>query len=194
MLPDTRHSLILRLRHADDVEAWREFVEIYRPIMVRMGRRRGMQDADIEETIQQVFISVASAVVRWRPEAEGRFRSWLMRIVRNKLIDQFRASSRRVATAELVEVADERGWDDELATEIEREYRRALFRRFAAQVRKQVAPATWDAFWQTSIEGRAVEAVAEGLGLSAGSVYAARSRVVARIRALVQACEVDDEL
>ena len=45
-LPDTRASLILRLPDASDVEAWNEFVEIYRPIVYRVARKKGLQHAE----------------------------------------------------------------------------------------------------------------------------------------------------
>jgi RNA polymerase sigma-70 factor (ECF subfamily) len=62
------------------------------------------------------------------------------------------------------------------------EVRRAAFHQAADLVRAQVQPATWNAFWQTSVLGHAVEKAARELSLSVGSVYAARSRVLARLR------------
>ena len=194
-VPDTRKSLILRLRHPDDAEAWEEFVAIYEPLMLQLGRRRGMQDADLEETIQQVLISVAGAIVRWSPDAQGRFRSWLSRIFRNQMIDHFRKRSRQAVTGgpDFSAIPD-RCLDESLAEEIEREYRRVLFRQTAADVRKQVQGATWEAFWRTAVNGEEVSQVAEALGMSEGAVYAARSRVVARIRVSVQQREARDEM
>lgn len=41
---------------------------------------------------------------------------------------------------------------------------------------------TWQAFWQTAVEGRPVEAVAADLGKAPGAVYTARGRVMRRLR------------
>ncbi len=43
--PDTRNSLLLKLRDKGDCESWQQFVAVYRPVVYRMARRRGMQDA-----------------------------------------------------------------------------------------------------------------------------------------------------
>lgn len=196
-IPETRQSLILRLRRPDDVEAWEEFVAIYEPLMVRMARRRGMQEADTRELVQEVMISVATAVSRWSPDAEGQFRGWLLTIFRNQLIDHFRRQSRRAATGgdDFDALVDHHAQvESELTGEIEQEYRRELFRRAAAQVRGEVEERTWQAFWRTSVDGAPVAEAAAELEMSVGSVYAARSRVVARIRVRVRKFEEQDAL
>jgi RNA polymerase sigma-70 factor (ECF subfamily) len=50
------------------------------------------------------------------------------------------------------------------------------------RVRDEFQPATWDAFWQTAVEGVAAADVGAGLKMSPGAVYVAKSRVLARLR------------
>lgn len=68
-MPDTRISLILRLPQSADAAAWREFVELYEPLVLRFARKRGLQEADAQDLVQRVFASVAGAVDRWQPDA-----------------------------------------------------------------------------------------------------------------------------
>lgn len=57
VVPDTRHSLLMRLTDASDVSAWDEFVAIYEPLVYRLARRKGLQDADAQEVVQEVMRS-----------------------------------------------------------------------------------------------------------------------------------------
>ena len=41
---------------------------------------------------------------------------------------------------------------------------------------------TWQAFWRFAVDGEDAAAVADALGRRIGSVYAAKSRVLARLR------------
>jgi RNA polymerase sigma-70 factor (ECF subfamily) len=73
------------------------------------------------------------------------------------------------------------------------EYRRLMFHRVAEQVKREVRKTTWQSFWMTAIGGQKPEQVAEELGVSLGSVYTAKCRVVARIRAKIAELDVDDD-
>ncbi len=181
--PNTRNSLLLKLRDRNDCESWREFVALYRPVVYRMARRRGMQDADAQDLAQAVLISVADSVERWEADPHrARFRTWLTRVARNATIDAFRRRRPDAAaggTTEVTRLEQHPEPDDE---EIHREHRRECFRRAARCVRWEFAEETWLAFWQTTVEGRDIKEVAGQLGKSPGAVYIARSRVMQRLQ------------
>jgi RNA polymerase sigma-70 factor (ECF subfamily) len=58
-------------------------------------------------------------------------------------------------------------------------------------VRGHFQDSTWSAFWQTAVEGRPPQAVAEALGLTVGAVYIAKSRVLARLKEQVQLLQIE---
>ncbi len=62
------------------------------------------------------------------------------------------------------------------------EHRREIFRWAARQIRPEFQTDTWNAFWLTAVEGRDVVAVACESRRSCGAIYAARSRVMRRLR------------
>ena len=97
--PKTRNSLILRLRNREDVESWREFAAIYQPVIYRVARHRGMQDADAHELVQRVLMAVARAVDRFQPDTErAKFRTWLYRITHNEFCKEIGNSKKHAAS------------------------------------------------------------------------------------------------
>src|SRR5260370_5851409 len=82
--PQTRLSLLERLRDAGDTQAWEEFVDLYAPLVYRLGRRCGLQDADAADLTQEALGVAASALPKFRYDAErGTFRGWLLAVARN---------------------------------------------------------------------------------------------------------------
>ena len=63
-LPETRDSLLVRMRDPRDGQAWAEFVQIYEPVVYRLARGQGLQDADARDLTQQVLMAVAARVER----------------------------------------------------------------------------------------------------------------------------------
>lgn len=190
----TRASLILRLQNADDVAAWDEFAGIYAPVIFRVTVGRGFQAADAENLVQEVLLSVARSVSQWlERDDRGSFRAWLLRIARNEAVDMLTRKATRSLGRDGEQgdrILAELPAPSDLSRELDLEYERTVFQWAAAQVRDSVADHTWEAFWLTSVEGLSVEEASERLGTRAGNIYFARSRVMARIKQLVQQYEV----
>lgn len=189
--PDTRASLIARVKDPRDAEAWSRFVDVYRPVIYRLARKRGMQDADAEDLTQEVLTAVAKAVERWEPDPRrGRFRTWLARIAKNAVTNALtrarpdRGGGENDGASRLEQHPDPCS-DDEL----QREYQRSVFRWAQEQIRREFRASSWAAFQRTTVEGQSVEQAAVALGKSAGAVYAARSRVMRRLKEMVRRYE-----
>ena len=70
--PETRHSLLFRVRDASDDEAWAEFAAIYRPVICCFAVFRGLQEADAEEQ-ELSTIEATPASEFW----DGSWLSWI---------------------------------------------------------------------------------------------------------------------
>lgn len=193
LVPETRPSLILRVRDPNDADAWNQFSTLYRPVILRLARRKGIQTADAEDLAQQVLLSVAGAIERWQPDQQrARFRTWLQTIVRNAILN---AVQRRLpdqaaggdCDSERFEInPNTRTVDEETLRD---EYRRELFQRAAQQIHGEFAEDTWDSFWKTAVQGIDIEALSSQSGRTRGSIYAARSRVMKRLREAIEELE-----
>ncbi len=187
--PETRFTLIEKIKDRQDVEAWLEFASIYQPLIFNICRSKGMQHADATDVTQEVLARVAKAIETFNYNDRGAtFRGWLYRITRNMAMDFFRQRKRNLL-AQTERPIDP--WVDnepscEEAREFQTEFRRQVFVVVAKAVQAQVKPDTWTAFWQTEMEQRSVEEVAANLGMTAGAIYVARSRILARLKKEVQ--------
>jgi RNA polymerase sigma-70 factor (ECF subfamily) len=192
-IPPTRASLLVRLRDPRDGTAWTEFVGLYAPVVYGYARKQGLQDADAADLTQDVLRAVAGAVGRLEYDpSRGAFRNWLFTVVRRRLADWRAAQERQTpgtgdtATHLLLEQCPAPAG---AAAEWEAEWQDQLFTWACAQVRRDVSEVTWQAFWRTAIDGRPGKQVAADLGLSLTAVYSARSRVLARLKELIQSAQ-----
>jgi RNA polymerase sigma-70 factor, ECF subfamily len=183
--PDTSHSLIARVKDLGDGAAWTEFLEIYQPVVFRMARRRGLQDADAQDVMQQVFLSISKSIEGWTPsDMQPPFRAWLTTIARNAITKALTRRPRDAATGStsMIELLDAQPDPQATTAEILAEARKELIRWATEQIRSEFSEATWNAFWRTAIEGVPIAEVAKSTGRSAGAVYVARYRVIARLK------------
>ena len=184
--PDTRESLLLRIRDSEDREAWNEFVSIYRPLIYRVGRRYGLQDADAQNLAQEVLQKVERKADDWLPgTAQGSFRRWLATISRNAAIDAIRrvapdAARGGTSVREVLQNVSAPHDATEAAFRLELE--RQAFRWAARRIRGEFTEPTWTAFWETMVEGHPCDEVAARLGRSIGAIYTARSRIMQRLK------------
>jgi RNA polymerase sigma-70 factor (ECF subfamily) len=186
--PQTRPSLLVRLRDAQDQAAWRDFADLYGPLVYRFGRKNGLQDADAADLTQAVLEAVSSSIGKLDYDsARGTFRGWLFGVVRRQLGKWHERDKRQAHgsgdTADLGQLAQQPAPADDDSAELwEREYKRQRFLWAANRVRDRIQESSWRAFWQTAVEGRDSADVARELGLTVGALYTAKSRVLAHIK------------
>lgn len=191
--PETRATLIVRLRDPRNERAWNEFVAGYEPFLRCLVERRGVPSRDVPDVTQQVLAAIAHSVSGWRDDGQTEsFRRWVQRVARNVVI-KFMTRERKQVEAQggtefqsLLEQQPAAEDQDQ-----QRRYEYELVVWAAQQVRQEFRESSWKAFWATLVEGRSVSEVAQELGVTPGSIYMSRSRIMARIQTIVS--EVLDE-
>src|SRR5438067_91165 len=160
-IPATRVSLLVRLRDPQDAAAWKQFVDLYAPLVYGYARKQGLQDADAADLSQDVLGAVVGAVGRLEYDPQrGSFRNWLFTVVRRRLSNWRRDPRNRLvdrndsATQQVLEqypaAQEEAVWE----AEWEAEYEHRLFAWACEQVRPSVTEVTWQAFWRTAMENQ----------------------------------------
>jgi RNA polymerase sigma-70 factor (ECF subfamily) len=181
----TSLSLLERAR-ANDQDAWRRLVELYRPLVLFWCGRGGLRGQDAEDVAQEVFAGVAAGLADFRRDRPGdSFRGWLYGITRNHILLHFRrlqgkpqAVGGSDAWDHVLSLPDpEAGPDKDEAQEIKQLYRRAI-----EQVRGKFEASTWQAFWLTVVQDRSPADLAGELGMTAAAIRQAKSRVLRRLK------------
>jgi len=116
----------------------------------------------------------------------GRLRAWILTIARNCVIDLHRERARRREQRGL-SALDELPGEAELEATWDAECERAIVRRALEELRSRSGfdERTVTAFERVAFHHEAPAEVAASLGLTVDSVYAAKSRCVRRLRAIV---------
>jgi RNA polymerase sigma-70 factor (ECF subfamily) len=181
----TSPSLLARLRQPAQQEAWARFVKLYTPFLYHWARQLKLNEQDAADLVQDVFLVLVRKLQGFTYDPQKSFRGWLRTVMLNKWRDVQR--QRAVQTARKSEpfVSDLAGPDDVVAFE-EAEYRQYLVSRALRLMRAEFQPATWQACWEHVVSGKPAAEVAVELGISLNSVYAAKSRVLRRLRQELQ--------
>lgn len=170
-------SLLERLKRPVDQSAWSRFVDLYSPLIYSWGRQVGLQDTDAADLVQDVFSVLVRKMPEFAYDEHGSFRGWLKAVTLNKWRENGRRASGRVGQPLPEAVATQ---ESEAFWEVE--YRQHLIGQALRVMQTDFEPKTWRACWALVVEGRPAAQVAEELGISVGTVYAAKCRVLARLR------------
>jgi RNA polymerase sigma-70 factor (ECF subfamily) len=184
MANTTSLTLLERLQSPQDDEAWGRFARLYTPLLYYWCRRAGLQEQDAADLVQEVFVLLVRKLPEFRYDRERSFRNWLRTVTFNKWRESLR---RRVgqptpSSADLDEVP---ATSDEWQLD-ETEYRRQLVANALPLIEHEFSSREWLAFQRHVVEGLGAAEVAAELGIRIGTVYAAKSHVLSRLRQELQ--------
>ena len=194
IIPPTSTTLLRDIAQDSEHARWSEFVARYRPMMEAFLRER-FPSIEADDIIQETLAALCKVLpgYQYAPDEKGRFHNYLTGILRNKATRVLRKRTRDCE--KLSEYADEGrarslGVSHSTADE-DQSYRDAVFeialRQFLAD--KTVADRTKRIFERTAIGGESPETVAEAFKMTRHAVDQAKSRAMARLRAIVQELE-----
>lgn len=188
----TRPSLLLRIRDRSDGAAWETFDGIYRPMLMRFARQRGLGDTDAEDVAQHCLTAVANSIAEFTYDPQkGRFKGWLRTLVNNRVRNLLRKCGEVQAdTAALTGAPQSEPGPEET---FERLWLEEHLWHCVRELRAEVEESTYQAFVQHVIEQRPVEEVCAAWHLTPGNVHTIKwrltARVAARMHELIDGCD-----
>jgi len=186
----TRASLLKRVKDPQNEEGWREFFQLYQPLLYRYARLRGLGRDDAEDVSQQCMAVLVDKMTEFEYSTDkGGFKHWLRRAANNKVNDFLK--KRKVPLAKSADFRRPQEREIPLDELWEQEWERKHFRYFLEQVREEVAPTTYQAFEYHVLCDWPVERVVKTLGVTSQQVYAAKSRITRRLRAKMRDALLD---
>ena len=80
----------MRLRSAEDAQAWGRFVDLYTPLLFYWSRKTGLNSQDAADLVQDVLTIVFQKLPSFRYDQSKSFRGWLRTITLNRLREHHR--------------------------------------------------------------------------------------------------------
>ena len=178
----TRPSLLLRIRDREDSAAWEAFDAIYRPMLFRFARSRGLEEADTDDVVQQCMASIQAHIESFDYDPDkGRFKSWLRTMVNNRIRNLLRDRREKQAdTREFENVLDPADTPEEA---FERLWMQQHLWHCLRQVQAEVEQATFKAYQYYVIEQRPIDEVCRELNLTTNQIYTIKWRLTEKVSA-----------
>lgn len=191
MQQPTRASLLVRIKNRDDVEAWRQFYELYSPLLARYAAARGLSREDIEDVQATCYEAIVRQIQDFEYDpARGRFKSWLKTLVSRRVADLLRRRRERHLRSEaLRQVQDGGEGPDEVW---EQHWKQQHLKYCVDLIRGEVSPQTFKIFTLLVLKNQDVNDVCAALGVTPNLAYKARQRVLERVREKMREIGYDD--
>jgi RNA polymerase sigma factor (sigma-70 family) len=161
-----------------DQGAWERLVKLFDDFVYGWFRRWGISESDAPDLVQNVFISVFSAIGKFDRESPGTtFGGWLWQIASNERHDFFRRRQPQQLDENTLASASEPR-DDEMPGE-----GGAIMQRVLEFISIDFQPQTVEIFQRCVLQGQTSVEVAAELGMQKSAVRQSKRRVLERLKA-----------
>jgi RNA polymerase sigma factor (sigma-70 family) len=201
-MPQTRRSLLSRLKREGDNDSWQELFDTYWKLVYSVCLRAGLKNEEAQEVVQETFVSLSKSLGNFKYDRNRcTFRTWLCRIVQHRIINFIRDNRRwregrqpnstpHDETDTALRIPDEREWDDHIWDE---EWERNLLYQALKRVKEKVDPIQYQMFDLYVMKERPVSTITKMLGVNRARIYLTKHRVSKMVEAEARQLEQQAE-
>lgn len=196
----TSKTLLEALGGSNNNQSCARFYALYHRFVAGIVRRGGLQPADAEEVIQDVFIHSLRNIHTFQSDPDrGTFRGWLARLARWRVEDRRRKIAReRGLIVDLnAPFADETGTGSDPIQDLpdptnaeresdETDWQQLILTEALARLAETVPAKHYQVFTLYSLQHQSVLRVARDLGVNPGAVYLIGHRLTKKLRVIVE--------
>ena len=156
-------------------------MDLYTPLLFHWAQQLGQQESDRADLVQDVFLILWRKLPEFEYDKDRSFHAWLKTIFMN------RYRSRLRKRGDLLYDGDEGSWPQANLSDFsirldDDDERRYLIRRAYQLIESEFSQLQQTAFRQYVLEEQPPEQVAQKLGISPGTVYGIKSKILSRLR------------
>ncbi len=183
----TSTAFLVRLQ-SGQAEAWKDFMELYVPLIRYWCRRKNvLTRPERQDILQEVLQKVSKSIQQFdHARQERSFRAWLRRITVNQICDYLRGKANDVDASRLYSDPDylqiPLPTDDEVDPEQEAGEQVVLLRQILKRIEPEFKEKSWDVFHLLFVAEKDSSEVAETLEMKSNAVRQIRLRILKRIR------------
>lgn len=175
----TRCSLLLRIKNRQDDASWRQFDEIYRPMLYQFAISRGLKDAEAEDVVQFCMAAIQEQIHAFDYDpSRGRFKGWLRTLVNNRVRNLVRNKHEQPAESAVFQRPAQQATPEE---EFDRLWMIEHLKHAMRAVQAEVGETAFQVFQMYVMEQQPVEEICKKLGVDASQIHKTKFRLTRKL-------------
>ncbi len=186
----THESLLIRLQNTHDTNAWDQFYETYRGLILSYAVKKGCSQSMGQDVLQETLITLTRKMPSFQYDRlKGQFRHYLLTIVKSRIIDAFRKEKKHIqfargdkADEDNVEFPGEQSLSTDWEREWDKEWEQHLLKIALDKIKTKVKPHIFESFRLYALEKKSADSVSSILNIPKDNIYEHRRRIISMLK------------
>ncbi|MBR5710008.1 MAG: sigma-70 family RNA polymerase sigma factor [Thermoguttaceae bacterium] len=178
-------TTLLDLCRKNDPDAWERFLKLYKKLILFWIKEYNVPHVDSDDVLQDVMLTLSKQIVKFKKEANGKFRNWLRTIVCSRSMDYHnknKVNRKKVSLSTVSKIPDPKFSADNITKEQEKKEREILGRQILSMIKDTCSPAHLKAFELVTVKGLTAVEAAQQLDMTPENVRQINCRIRKMIR------------